>query len=105
MPFQGHSDAVRSSDSTKKHVTFYIKSNIQYQIFSDFETIIYARQENSAITQPISTKFPTPWGCRPLPFSVGWSKGGQRSPANLPTAGFKEVPGPGLGSSGKDDHE
>lgn len=46
VPFQGHSDAVRRSDSTRKHVAFYIKSKIQYQIFSDFETFITQGKKN-----------------------------------------------------------
>ena len=101
VPFQGHSDAVRRSDSTKKHLAFYIKSKIQYQIFSDFETFITQGTKKNPPFNRVQ-HLPTPWD-RPVPFSVGWSKGGQRSPANLPTAWFKEVPGPGLGSSGKDD--
>ena len=107
VPFQGHSDAVRRSDSTKKTLGFLHKIKHPISNFQWFRNIYHARHKKSAITQPISTSSPH-LGLGPTPslaFSVGWSKGGQRSPANLPTAGFKEVPGPGLGSSGKDDHE
>ena len=86
VPFQGHSPmSVEKKVIPKSNCGFLHTSNIEI-IKYKIEVIPTRKRKPPKISLSIFNV---------NSHLVGWSKGGQRSPANLPNPGFKEVPGQG----------